>query len=135
MPMLRRSDRLAIRTSEDLVTVRRLAREFAAALKFSSVAQTKLLTAVSELARNAVDYAGGASVTLEEVWGDGRVGLKMVFEDHGPGIADIALAMRDGYSTSGGMGIGLGGARRLVDDFVIRSTPGEGTTVTITCWG
>lgn len=96
--------------------------------------QTKIVTAASELARNTLMHGGGGRAVLEIV-GDGvRRGLRLVFEDEGPGIADIALAMKDGYSTGGGLGLGLSGAKRLSNEFAISSTPGRGTTVVITRW-
>jgi serine/threonine-protein kinase RsbT len=125
---------LALRGSEDVVVVRRLARERLAALGFSVVDQTKMITAASELARNAVVHAGGGRVTFEELSRDGRQGLKLTFVDDGPGIADVDRALQDGYTTGGGLGLGLGGSRRLVNEFEIRSSPGKGTTVSIVRW-
>lgn len=133
MPMLLKQT-LAIRSSEDLVTVRRATRERLVALQFNLVDQTKMVTAASELARNALDYGGGGTAILEEVERQGRPGLKITFADHGPGIPDLDLAMQDGFSTSKGLGLGLGGAKRLVNEFEIHSTQGHGTTVSIIRW-
>src|SRR6185312_6604956 len=101
---------------------------------FSLVDQTKIVTAASELARNTICYGGGGSVRLEVLGEDGRTGLRLTFEDTGPGIPDIELAMKDGYTTGTGLGLGLGGARRLVNEFQIASHVGEGTCVSITRW-
>lgn len=125
---------LPIESSDDVVAVRRAAREQLTALRFSLVDTTKVVTAASELARNALDHGGGGSATIEEVTQDGRTGLKLTFEDRGPGIPDVALALTDGYTTGKGLGLGLGGSRRLVNEFEIRSAPGQGTTVTIVRW-
>lgn len=114
--------------------IRHLVRAWMAADGFGLIDQTKLVTAASELARNTVDYGGGGTVTLERVQKGGRVGLRLVFEDHGPGIADVELALTDGYTSGNGLGLGLGGARRLVNDFEISSQPGRGTRVTVTRW-
>jgi len=103
-------------------------------MKFGLVDQTKMVTAASELARNTVDYGGGGSARLEALENNERRGLKIVFEDHGPGISDLALALKDGYTTGRGLGLGLGGSRRLVNEFDIWSVPGEGTRVTIVRW-
>ena len=118
----------------DIVRVRQAVRAWAIELKFSLVDQTKIVTAASELTRNLFVYGGGGEVRLSILQEGIRRGLRAVFEDHGPGIADIALAMQDGYTTGGTMGLGLGGAKRLVNDFDIVSVPGEGTKVTITRW-
>lgn len=131
---VQKSDDLPIRASPDLVTVRQTVRTWAAELKFSLVDQTKLVTAASELARNTLDYGKGGSVKLEALHDGIRAGLRLTFVDQGPGIPDIALALRDGYTTGNGMGLGLGGAKRLVNDFHIESKVGEGTTVVITRW-
>jgi serine/threonine-protein kinase RsbT len=124
----------AVRSSEDVVLVRQMVRALAIRLGFSLVDQTKIVTAASELARNTVDYGGGGTVRLQTVSGGQRVGLRLTFEDKGPGIEDIDLVMKDGYSTGGGLGLGLGGARRLSSEFDIVSKPGEGTRVSITRW-
>jgi serine/threonine-protein kinase RsbT len=125
---------LPVRSDVDLMSVREAARAAAAAAGFSLVNQTKLVTAVSELARNAVVHGGGGEVVIEPV-ADGVVrGVRLVISDTGPGIPDIAQALADGYSTGHGLGLGLGGARRLVDEFSLESAPGQGTTVTIAMW-
>jgi serine/threonine-protein kinase RsbT len=121
-------------TSEDVVRVRQLTRERAVAQGFSLVDQTKLVTAASELARNTLEYGGGGEVTVE-VLNDGmRKGVRLTFSDKGPGIVDLDLALKDGYTTGGGLGLGLSGARRLSNEFTIDSKPGEGTRVAITRW-
>jgi len=125
---------LQIRTSEDVVRVRQEVRARAASMGFSLVDQTKLVTAVSELARNTLNYGGGGSAVLESVTKAGRSGLRITFEDQGPGIADIPLALKDGYTTGGGLGLGLGGAKRLSNEFDINSRVGEGTKITIARW-
>ncbi|MFJ1735167.1 MULTISPECIES: anti-sigma regulatory factor [unclassified Streptomyces] len=118
----------------DLAWVRQHVRQAAAALGFSLVEQTKLVTAASELARNTLVYGGGGEVETMRV-AEGRVqGLRLVFSDQGPGIADVERALSDGFTSGGGLGMGLGGAKRLVHDFAIDSTPGSGTTVTVTSW-
>lgn len=125
---------LPIRTSEDIVLVRQQVRAWSARMGFSLVDQTKLVTAASELARNTLSYGGGGSAHLETVRNGNRSGLKVTFEDSGPGIADITLAMKDGYSTGSGLGLGLSGAKRLSSEFDITSRVGEGTKVTIIRW-
>ncbi len=129
-----RHETLQIRSSEDIVRVRQAARAWAVELGFNLVEQTKLVTAASELARNTVDWGGGGTVRLEALNEGGRQGLRLTFEDQGAGIPDIELAMKDGYTSGGGLGLGLGGARRLVGEFEIVSRVGEGTRVTITVW-
>jgi serine/threonine-protein kinase RsbT len=129
-----RSEVMPIRSAQDLVLVRQAVRTWSAELKFSLVEQTKMVTAASELARNTLDYGKGGHVTLQLIQEGIRRGLKLSFEDQGPGIPDIELALRDGYTSGGGMGLGLGGARRLVNDFEIVSKVGEGTRVTVTRW-
>ena len=101
---------------------------------FNLVEQTKIVTAASELARNTIDHGGGGSARLQSLRNGGRAGLRLTFEDKGPGIPDIELALKDGYTTGGGLGLGLSGARRLSNEFEIQSRPGEGTRVTITRW-
>ena len=128
-----RSERRAVRASEDVVAVRQVVREWALALGLSLVDQTKLVTAASELARNTLIYGGGGTVELQEVNGPRR-GIRLVFEDAGPGIKDVDVALKDGYSTGGGLGLGLGGAKRLSNEFEIASQPGTGTRVSITRW-
>jgi serine/threonine-protein kinase RsbT len=129
-----KSDSVPLRSTEDVVRVRQVAREWAIQMGFSLVDQTKLVTAASELARNTVIYGGGGTVLVESFNDDRRRGLRLTFSDQGPGIADIELAMRDGYTTGSGLGLGLGGAKRLVNEFDITSRPGEGTQVKITKW-
>jgi serine/threonine-protein kinase RsbT len=109
-------------------------RAHAADLRFSIVDQTKLVTAASELARNALIYGGGGTVRIETLEREKRRGLKVTFEDQGPGIPDIERALQDGFTSGGGLGLGLGGAKRLVNDFTIRSAPGEGTSITVVKW-
>jgi len=123
-----------VRSGEDVLTARQLVREWAIAAGFSLVDQTKLLTAASELARNTVIYGGGGTMTVEALTNGVRRGVRVVFEDDGPGIADVEQALRDGFSSGGGLGLGLGGARRLANEFEIDSRPGEGTRVQITRW-
>jgi len=125
---------LPLRTPEDIVRMRQLVREQAMGLGFSLVDQTKIVTAASELARNAMVYGGGGEVAVQPVTEGLRRGLRLVFSDQGPGIADVALAMKDGYTTGGGLGLGLGGAKRLSNEFAIDSRPGQGTRITITRW-
>ena len=129
-----RSETLGLHNSEDIVRVRQAVRAWMIEMKFGLVDQTKMVTAASELARNTVDYGGGGSALLEALENNERRGLKIVFEDHGPGISDLALALKDGYTTGRGLGLGLGGSRRLVNEFDIWSVPGEGTRVTIVRW-
>jgi serine/threonine-protein kinase RsbT len=128
------SETLPVRSSEDVVVVRQRVRSWALQEGFGLVDQTKLVTAASELARNTLAYGGGGSVLIEALNIGSRCGLKLTFEDQGPGIADVDLAMKDGYTTGGGLGIGLSGARRLSNEFEIASRPGEGTRVTIVRW-
>lgn len=125
---------LAVRTAEDIVRMRQAVREHAVALGFSLVDQTKLVTAASELARNILNYGGGGEVRLSRLAEAGRNGIRLAFVDQGPGIPDINLAMKDGYTTGNGMGLGLGGAKRLSNEFQIESRVGAGTRVTITRW-
>jgi serine/threonine-protein kinase RsbT len=133
MAVLRHDSRL-IRSSEDVVAVRQAVREWAVSIGFSLIDQTKIVTAASELARNVVQYGGGGTLRLEALNDEHRRGLRLVFEDQGPGIPDIGLALKDGYTTGGGLGLGLSGAKRLSNDFDIVSTPGQGTRVAITRW-
>lgn len=127
------TESVPIKSEPDVVTVRRRVREVSAQLGLSLVDQTKIITAASELARNAIIYAGGGRMQLQTLNGP-RVGLRLIFEDHGPGIPDIELALRDGFTTGSGLGLGLGGSKRLVNEFDIVSRPGEGTRITITRW-
>ena len=123
-----------IRSSSDVVLIRQKVRTLAVELKFSLVDQTKIVTAASELARNTVDYGKGGTVTLETLYVGTCKGLRLTFEDNGPGIPDIDLALTDGYTTGGGLGLGLSGAKRLMNEFEIASEVGKGTRVTITRW-
>ena len=123
-----------MRTSEDVVRVRQLAREWSVAAGLGLVDQTKIVTAASELARNLIDYGGGGTLAIAELNDGHRRGIRLTFEDQGPGIADVELALKDGYTTGNGLGLGLGGARRLASEFAIESQPGKGTRVTITRW-
>ena len=129
-----KSERLEIRQSDDVVRVRQLTRTFAVEIGLSLVDQTKIVTASSELARNTLDYGGGGEVTVETLEQGGRRGLRLKFEDKGPGIADIEQALKDGFTSGKGMGLGLGGAKRLCNEFSIDSKPGEGTRVMIARW-
>ena len=123
-----------LNSDEDVVRVRKLVRDQLVALGFSLIDQTKMVTAASELARNTLRYGGGGRAELNVLNNLGRRGLSISFVDEGPGIVDIAKALTDGYTTGGGMGLGLSGARRLADEFNLESSPGNGTRVTITKW-
>ena len=129
-----KDDTIPIRTSEDVVRVRKEVRAQAIAAGFGIVDQTKIITAASELARNTLDYGGGGTARLELVQNGARKGLRLTFEDKGPGIPDLQLALTDGYTTGGGLGLGLSGAKRLSNEFDIHSVVGEGTRVTIARW-
>ena len=131
---VRHSENCALRVSEDVVLARQAVRRRAVEAGFSLVDQTKIVTAASELARNTVTYGGGGRMLLEMVENGGRQGLRLTFEDQGPGIPDVDLALKDGYTTGSGLGLGLGGARRLVSEFEIHSRVGEGTRVRVTRW-
>jgi serine/threonine-protein kinase RsbT len=126
--------RIPIESDADVVTARQRARQLAASLQLSSTDQTLLATAISEVARNITTYAERGEVTVAMVENGGRRGIRVVARDNGPGIADLERALQDGYTTGGGLGIGLPGARRLVDEFDIDSAPGRGTTVTLVKW-
>ena len=125
---------MPLRTSQDVVRARQRVRDAAVAMGFSLVEQTKLVTAASELARNTLDYGRGGDMTLDRLESQGGPGIRLVFSDEGPGIPDVELALRDGYTTGRGLGMGLGGARRLVGEMTIDSTPGSGTRITVTKW-
>ena len=127
-------ERISVRTSDDVVVVRQRIRALAIQAGLGLVDQTKIVTAASELARNMVDFAGGGVAIIEIVEKDGRTGIRCTFEDHGPGIPDISLAMRDGYTTGEGLGYGLGGAKRLSNEFNIETEIGKGTRVIIARW-
>jgi len=128
------SDSLGIRSSEDVVIVRQAVRRKAIALGLGLVDQTKFVTAASELARNTLDHGGGGTVQIELVQNDHKKGIRLVFEDQGPGIADIELALTEGYTSGNGMGLGLSGSRRLSNEFEIWSQVGAGTRVSIVRW-
>ncbi|MDE1162297.1 MAG: anti-sigma regulatory factor [Acidobacteriaceae bacterium] len=132
MPL--KSDKFPIASSDDVVRVRQVARQWTAELKFSLVDQTKFVTATSELARNTLEHGKGGYMLAEMLENGIRKGIKLTFVDEGPGIANMELALRDGYTTGGGMGLGLSGSKRLVNEFDIKSEPGRGTTVTIIRW-
>jgi serine/threonine-protein kinase RsbT len=125
---------MPITTDTDVVRVRQKVRSAAIDTKLSLVDQTKVVTAASELARNALIHGGGGRAELRRLWDGHRGGIRVTFVDSGPGIADLDLALTDGYTSAGGLGLGLSGARRLVDDFEIITTPGAGTTVTVVKW-
>ena len=129
-----RPSTLEVRTSVDVVKVRQEVRNRSAAIGFSLVDQTKFVTAASEIARNTIDHGGGGTARIETIATHGRRGLRLVFEDQGPGIADIKLAMQDGYSTAGGLGMGMPGAKRLSNEFYVESAAGKGTKVTLVRW-
>jgi serine/threonine-protein kinase RsbT len=128
------TESMAIRSSEDIVIIRQTVRKKAVALGLGLVDQTKFVTASSELARNTLDYGGGGTVQVEVVENERKSGIRLIFEDKGPGIPDIDLALTDGYTTGSGMGLGLSGAKRLSHEFEISSTVGEGTRVSILRW-
>lgn len=128
------SCRVAVRTAEDVIVARQEGRTMACQLGFSSTDITLIVTAISELARNIVLYAGAGEIILKPLNQSPRVGIAIVAHDEGPGIADVELALQDGYSTSGGLGLGLPGTRRLMDEFHIVSKVGQGTTVTVKKW-
>ena len=129
-----RHDTVPIAADDDIVRVRQRVRDWAVSLGFSLVDQTKLVTAASELARNTLIYGRGGTLTLEAVVNERKRGLRLTFEDRGPGIPDLALALKDGYTTCNGLGLGLSGAWRLAHDFTIDSKVGEGTRVMIARW-
>jgi serine/threonine-protein kinase RsbT len=134
MVAITKGETLPIRTSADVVAVRQLVRKVSEGLRFTLVDQTKMVTAASELARNTLEYGGGGSALVEVIEDGIRRGLRVTFEDRGPGIPDVELAMRDGYTTGQGLGLGLGGSKRLVHDFTIESRVGEGTRIAVTRW-
>lgn len=134
MVTAQKTETVPVQSDSDIVLVRQKVRSWAVEQKFSLVDQTKLITAASELARNALEHGGGGHLRMESVANGVRSGIRLTFEDHGPGIPDLSAALRDGYSTGGGMGLGLSGSKRLVNEFEIRSAPGQGTKVTVTRW-
>jgi serine/threonine-protein kinase RsbT len=125
---------MPIRSEQDIVASRQLVRALALQMKFSLVDQTKMITAVSELSRNTLVHGGGGDMRWEMIEQGARVGLRITFEDQGPGIADTRLALTDGWTTGSGMGLGLPGSKRLVNEFELQSVPGQGTRVSITKW-
>jgi serine/threonine-protein kinase RsbT len=133
MPVTK-SERVTLKGEDDVVRARQAVRQWAQQVGFGLVDQTKLVTAASEIGRNAVIYGGGGWLDLELLEEGRRKGLRLHFIDQGPGIGDIETALQDGYTSGSGLGLGLGGARRLVNEFEIRSEPGQGTHVTLTRW-
>ncbi len=129
-----KTEQLPVRSDEDIVRMRQAVRAWAIEIALSLVDQTKLVTAASELGRNTRIYGGGGSVTLEIVENGNRKGVRLTFEDQGPGIPDVEQALKDGFTTGGGLGLGLGGAKRLSNEFSIITAPGQGTKITITRW-
>jgi serine/threonine-protein kinase RsbT len=132
--IVEKNEHLAIRAGDDVVRARQAVRALALQAGFSLVDQTKIITAASEIARNTLDYGGGGELTLELLRDGARRGLRLTFTDQGPGISDIDLALKDGYSTGTGLGLGLSGARRLSNEFTIDSKPGAGTKITLARW-
>lgn len=131
---MEKTETILIQSSTDVVLVRQAVRQLAVEIGFGLVDQTKIVTAASELARNTLDYGGGGTAKLETFLEGRRRGLRLTFEDQGPGILDIDLALKDGFTTGSGLGMGLGGAKRLANEFEIQSVVGEGTRVTIVRW-
>jgi serine/threonine-protein kinase RsbT len=129
-----KTERLPLRSDSDIIQMRQQVRAWAIEVALSLVDQTKLVTAASELGRNTRIYGGGGEVTLEILENGARRGVRLAFVDQGPGIADVELALKDGYTSGGGLGLGLGGARRLSNEFQIVTAPGQGTSVIITRW-
>lgn len=134
MSLVSKVETRPIQSQADIVLVRQAVRGWAIEAGFGLVDQTKVITAASELARNTLDYGKGGTLKLERLSDGIKQGIRLTFEDHGPGIADLKLALTDGYTTGGGLGMGLSGARRLVSEFDIESQPGQGTRVTIVKW-
>ena len=127
-------DSVPLTKEQDIVTARQFVRKLAQQCGFSLIDQTKFVTAASELGRNAVKYGGGGEMRWQTLQNGARVGVRLTFVDEGPGIANVEQALTDGYTTGGGLGMGLSGAKRLVNEFSIDSAPGKGTSVTITRW-
>jgi serine/threonine-protein kinase RsbT len=125
---------MPVAISDDVVRVRQAVRAKAVAMGLSLVDQTKIITAASEIARNTVDYGGGGTLQIELLREGARRGLRLTFADQGPGIPDLERAMTDGYTTGNGLGLGMSGAKRLCNEFAVKSTPGEGTTITLARW-
>lgn len=131
---IRSSGTQPVRLEQDVVLARQTARKVAGECKMRLIDLTKLVTAVSELARNTVVYGGGGDMDWQVLEDSGRVGLRLIFSDNGPGIPDIRLAMTDGWTSGSGLGLGLSGAKRLVEEFELETAPGQGTRITITRW-
>jgi serine/threonine-protein kinase RsbT len=131
---VQKTETVPIKSSSDVVIVRQRVRVWTTEMKFSLVEQTKIVTAASELGRNTLEHGGGGSVELALLVNGARRGLQLRFSDQGPGIPDVALALKDGYSTGSGMGLGLGGSKRLMNEFEIKTNPGSGTTITAIRW-
>jgi serine/threonine-protein kinase RsbT len=127
-------EQVPLKTSSDVVLARQKVRQWSTELRFSLVDQTKLVTAASELARNALDHGQGGEMTIEVVNGLSKAGIRLIFEDNGPGIPDVEAALKDGFTTGSGMGLGLGGSKRLVNEFSIESEVGKGTRITVLRW-
>jgi serine/threonine-protein kinase RsbT len=134
MGLVQRSEVLPIKDSSDVVFVRQRVRVWAIELKLSLVDQTKVVTAASELGRNTLEHGGGGELEIAELVNGARKGIRLTFSDKGPGINDVKLALTDGFTTKQGMGLGLGGSKRLMNEFDIKTAPGEGTTVTVIRW-
>lgn len=134
MPTLLKSESVEVREERHIVAVRQAVRRVALEIRLSLVDQTKVITAASELARNLLIYGGGGEVVIETLKEGERNGVRVHFVDQGPGIENVEQALRDGYTSGGGMGLGLGGAKRLVNDFELVTAPGKGTHITITRW-
>lgn len=132
--LVEKSETMPVRSPEDVVRIRQRVRKLALEFGFSLVDQTKIVTAASEIARNTTDYGGGGELRLDGVRIGPRRGLRLVFSDQGPGIPDVGQALKDGFTTGGGLGLGLGDARRLSNEFDIQSSPGAGTIVTLVRW-
>jgi serine/threonine-protein kinase RsbT len=131
---VQRTEVLPIKDSSDVVFVRQRVRVWALELKLSLVDQTKVVTAASELGRNTLEHGGGGELEIAEVSNGVRKGLRLTFSDKGPGIEDVKQALTDGFTTKQGMGLGLGGSKRLMNEFEIKTAPGKGTTVTVIRW-
>jgi serine/threonine-protein kinase RsbT len=134
MMAVRKDETRPLRAEDDVVRARQAVRAWAVEMGFSLVDQTKLVTAASELARNTVVYGGGGEMRMEQIQEGIRAGLRLTFADQGPGIPDVERALQDGFTSGGGLGLGLGGARRLVNEFQIESQPGQGTKITVVKW-
>lgn len=134
MGTVQKTEVLSIKDSSDVVSIRQRVRVWATEMKFSLVDQTKVVTAASELARNTLEHGGGGELEIAEVVNGIRKGLRLTFSDKGPGIEDVKQALSDGFTTKQGMGLGLGGSKRLMNEFEIKTAPGEGTIVTVIRW-